>query len=576
MAKRYRPVNRDQPCLFPPSMREWLPPGHPVWLVITAVDDHLDTSAFHAGRKTGGAGTAGYDPDMLVTVLVWAYAHQVTSSRRIEQLCHTDVAFRVICGGNLPDHVTIARFRGEFPDAVGVFFAQVLALCARLGMGKLGVVALDGMKIAANASKPANRTGETLRKLAAETVARHGETDAAEDDLFGAGAAGDEVPQDAWSPRRRAGRIAAALASLAAGRAAAEAERARKEAQGGRKEEQYLADAAAGRPRAGHSPAGAAVELAVMKVERARAAQQAKIDAWDARAAAARQAGRPVHGPRPCDPDSYVRVREALAQLEAAQARAAAAAARAAERDKDRKKPVRNITDPGARLMPVRGGGFIEGYNTQNVTSGDELIIATELTQDTTDTEWFEPMLRQAEDAAAFITAHRPPAPPGPPIRANPAPSPGLAPGDGDVSARLIGLFLADAGYLSEHNLTIDGPDRLIATGKTRDLEHAARDPATGAPWHNEAIAAMAARLATEDGIAAYRHRGHIAETPHGHIKHNMRFRQLSVRGKPKAAAEWTFTAAVHNLFKAITTGHLTPATLAALPSRAGPQASPA
>jgi hypothetical protein len=72
MAKRYRPVNRDQPCLFPPSMRDWLPPGHPVWLVITAVEDHLDTSAFHAARRTGGAGTAGYDPDMLVTVLVQA------------------------------------------------------------------------------------------------------------------------------------------------------------------------------------------------------------------------------------------------------------------------------------------------------------------------------------------------------------------------------------------------------------------------------------------------------------------------------------------------------------------------
>src|SRR6266849_4405662 len=145
-----------------------------------------------------------------------------------------------------------------------------------------------------------------------------------------------------------------------------------------------------------------------MKVERARAAQQAKIGAWDARAAAARQAGRPVHGPRPCDPDSYVRVREALAQLEAAQARAAAAAARAAERDKDRKEPVRNTTDPDARLMPVRGGGFIEGYNTQNVTSKDGLIIATELTGDTTDTAWFEPMLRAAEDAARLIAAHRP------------------------------------------------------------------------------------------------------------------------------------------------------------------------
>ena len=577
MAKRYRPVNRDQPYLFPPSMREWLPPGHPVWLVITAVDEHMDTSAFHAGRKTGGAGAAGYDPDMLVTVLVWAYACQVTSSRRIEQLCHTDVAFRVICGGNLPDHVTIARFRSDFPDAVAAFFAGVLALCARLGMGKLGVVALDGMKIAANASKSANRTEESLRKLAAETVAAHGETDAAEDDLFGEGRRGDEVPEDAWSPRQRGQRIAAALASLAAEREAAAAERAREAEQRARKEAQYLADAAAGTPRAGHPPARAAVALAAMKAERARAAQQAKIDAWEARAAAARQAGQPVYGPRPCDPDRYVRVREAQAQLEAAQARAAADAARAADKqDKDRKEPVRNVTDPDARLMPVRGGGFIEGYNTQNVTSEDKLIIATGLTQDTTDTGWFEPMLRRAEDAAAFITARRPPATPGGP---QPAPAPAPAAGRRDeVSASPIGLFLADAGYLSEHNLTIPGPDRLIATGKTRDLEHAARDPGepAGMPWQNEAIAAMAARLATPEGIAAYRHRGHIAETPHGQIKHNMRFRQLSMRGKPKAAAEWTFTAAVHNLFKAITTGHLTQATLAALPSHAHPQAGPA
>jgi hypothetical protein len=63
MAKGYRPVDRDQPFLFPPDMREWLPPDHPVWLVIRAVDEHMDTSAFHAGRRTGGAGTAGYDPD---------------------------------------------------------------------------------------------------------------------------------------------------------------------------------------------------------------------------------------------------------------------------------------------------------------------------------------------------------------------------------------------------------------------------------------------------------------------------------------------------------------------------------
>src|SRR5580693_2289716 len=172
MAKGYRPVDRDQPFLFPPDMREWLPPDHPVWLVIRAVEQ-MDTSAFHARRRTGGAGAAGYDPDMLVTVLVWAYAHGVRSSREMERLCGTDVAFRVICAGNLPDHVTFARFRAGFPAAAGEFFAQVLVLCARLGMGRLGVVALDGMKIAASASKSANRAEDGLRKLAEETVDAH-------------------------------------------------------------------------------------------------------------------------------------------------------------------------------------------------------------------------------------------------------------------------------------------------------------------------------------------------------------------------------------------------------------------
>ncbi len=462
----------------------------------------------------------------------------------------------MICGGNLPDHATIARFRGDFPGAVAAFFAQVLALCARLGMGKPGVVALDGMKIAASAPEPANRTGESLRKLAAETVARHGETDAAEDGLFGAGARGDEVPQDAWSPRRRAERIAAALASLAAERAAAEAQRAAKEAQ-------YLADAAAGTPRAGNPPAGAAAGLAAMAV------QQAKAGAWQARAAA----GRPPAGPRPAGPDSYIRVRQAAARLEKARARAAEAGRKAAGQDNNRAAPARNITGPDARLMPVRGGGFIQGCNTQNVTSEDAPVIATELTADTNDAPWSGPMLRQAEAAAAFITARRPAAG-DQPARSGPGQAPG--PGGGTASASLIGLFLPDAGYLSEHNLTIEGPDRLIATGKTRDLEKAARDGACAKDsGHSPAIAAMAARLATGDGIAAYRQRGHIAQTPHGQIKHNMRFRQLSVRGKPKAAAEWTFTRAVHNLFKAITTGHLTTTALASLPSRAGPQASP-
>jgi len=342
MAKRYRPVRRDQPFLFPPDMRDWLPPGHPVWLVISAVEDHLDTSAFHAGRKTGGPGTAGYDPDMLLVVLVWAYAHQVTSSRRIEQLCLTDVAFKVICGGNTPDHVTVADFRKAFPDAVGQFFAEVLALCARLGMGKLGVVALDGMKIAASASKSANRTKERLAKLAAETVARHGATDAAEDDLFGAGSAGDEVPEEAWSPRRRDQRIAAALAGLQAERRAAE------QADAGQAQA-YMQAAAAGQAPPGRAPAAVQVEAARLRLERAEAAQRAKVAAWQARRAAEDAAGikRGRGGKPPAPPEAHFKVRKARAALEQARPKPPEPGAR----PRKTATPGRCVTSP----TPTRG-----------------------------------------------------------------------------------------------------------------------------------------------------------------------------------------------------------------------------
>jgi transposase len=543
MAKGYRPVRRDQPFLLPPDMREWLPDDHAVWLVIGAVD-RLDTPAVHAVRRTGGAGARGYDPQMLVTLLIWAYASGVTSSRRIEELCRTDVAFRVICAQDVPDHVTIARFRAAFPGLAQELFTQVLMLCARLGMGAVGTVALDGTKIAADASKAANRTEERLRALAAQRAAAHAAADAAEDKRFGEGRRGDRLPPGGAGGGSRDERIRQALADLEAERQAAQAAR---DAQA----RAYLDAAAAGQPPAGNVPAGAAVAAAEQRLERAGAAQQALIAAREARDALARAAGhRGFRGRRPVPVNQAPAVCRARAALARAQARAAEQERKAAVRKKG-PGPARNLTDRDSRLMPVRGGGFIQGYNAQNVTSADGLIIATQLTADTTDTAWFGPMLTAALDAAALITAHQPP----PPC--------GQEPEDSDSG---ITLFLADAGYCSEDNLTLPGPDRLIATGKHRDLEKRAR--AGGGPPagpRGEATAAMAARLATSDGITAYRQRGHIAETPHGHIKHNMRFRQLTMRGKPKAAAEWAFTTTVHNLLKAITTGHLTPATLATL-----------
>jgi hypothetical protein len=467
----------------------------------------------------------------------------VRSSREIERLCRTDVAFRVICGGNLPDHSTVARFRAESGAAAGEFFAQVLMLCARLGMGKVGVVALDGMKITANASRSANRTREGLARLAREAVAAHAAADAAEDELFGEGRRGDEVPAEAADPRTRDERIRRALAELEAEREQAQrAEEARAEA--------FRERRRTGR-RTGAPPASAAVAVAGENLARVRAARAARLAELEERYAAGQpRRGRAATADAP-GIDDYCRVREARAKEEAARARAAGAERKAAGREANRKGPgpVRNMTDPDSRLMPVRGGGFLQGYNAQNMTSEDGLIIATELTTEQADCPWFEPMLARARQAAALIAAHR--RVPGP---------------DASQDRDGIGLVLADAGYCSQANLTCPGPDRLIAVGKGRDLEKAARDPGSAGPgWGGPAIQAMRGRLATGDGIAACRHRGHIAETPHGHIKHNMGLRQLSLRGKRKAAAEWTFAAAVHNLSKALTAGHLTSQALAAL-----------
>jgi len=545
MAKGYRPVLRDQAFLLPPDMREWLPADHAVWLVIGAAGQ-LDTSLFHAGRRADGVGAAGCDPDMLATLLVWAYANGVTSSRRIEAACLADVGFRVICAGDVPDHVTIARFRAAFPGAAEALFRQVLVLCARLGMGKLGTVALDGMKIGANASKAANRTEEGLRKLAAQRAAEHAAADAAEDEPLGEGCRGDEVPPEVVNPRTRDERIRKALADL-------EAEREAGEAAQEHKAQEYLAQD--GRAR-GMPPRAAAVEAARARLERARAARAAQIADLQAKAA-----GPVIPGSRRDRPkagiEDFSRVTKARHALEQAEARAAEAARK--ETTRKGPGPVRNITDPDSRLMPTRGGGFIQSYSTQNVASEDGLIIATELTQDTTDTAWFAPMLTKAADAAALITAHQSP----------PAATSSAAPArDGGT-----GQVLADAGYCSEDNLTTPGPDRLIATGTRRTLEKTARQATAASQDHTSGqaadgpSAAMAARLATEEGITAYRRRGHIAETPHGHIKHNMGIRRLATRGKPKAAAEWAFTAAVHNLLKAITTGHLTLTALTTLAS---------
>ena len=128
---------------------------------------------------------------MMVTLLAYAYAVGERSARGIERRCREDVAFRVICANQVPDHATIARFRVRHEAALADLFGGVLGLCAKAGIVDVAVVAVDGTKLAADASDGAIRTYE---QIAAEILAEAGRIDAAEDELHG-DARGDELPE---------------------------------------------------------------------------------------------------------------------------------------------------------------------------------------------------------------------------------------------------------------------------------------------------------------------------------------------------------------------------------------------
>uniref|UniRef100_UPI003F65795A transposase n=1 Tax=Rhodococcus opacus TaxID=37919 RepID=UPI003F65795A len=532
VAKGYRPVNRDQQFLLPPDMREWVPPTHPVWTVIEIVDTHLDTSAFHGSRRTGGAGRAGYDPDMLVTLLIWAWSRGMRSSRQIERACSEVVSYRVICAGDTPDHVTISRFRKDNHTACEALFTQVLILAARLGLGRLETIALDGVKIASNASKDANRTEDGLRRAAEAEAARiataaaaaHATTDDAEDDLFGEDDPGPgQVPAELADPSTRSARIAEALAQLDAEK---EAERCERD----QKAQDYLARLDAGETVMGRVPVGAEVAAAERRLTEAVAAQQAVIDRFQGGTVSG--GGGTRFAPKPVDEHHLVRRRRT--ELDTALRKQGERTAAAGQRR-------RNTTDPDSRLQPLRGGGWVQGYNCQAFTSEDGLILATGVGTGPADYDYFPEMVDKAGAAAHLIDTTRR----------------GTEP-TGTSPEELIGVMLFDAGYCSRENLTAPGPDRLIATGKSRHLEAAATaDPVTGPPPPQaDPIQAMTHRLRTEAGIATYRKRSPIAETVFGHAKHNLGFRSFTSRGLDRARSEWAFHAAVHNLGKILT--HLT------------------
>jgi transposase len=217
MAYNFRACDRDQAFLLPPDVRDWLPADHLAWFVLDVVDQ-LDLGPFLKAYRADGHGRAAYEPRMLLGVLLYAYCTGVRSSRQIERRCHEDVAFRVLAGNSSPDHVTIARFRVRHEHALAGLLVQSLQLCAAAGMIRLGLVALDGTKVEANAAAAANRTHAALEQQVAELLAQAAEADRAEDQEHAAG------PSQAL-PRALAGR-AERLTRLQQAKAQLEAEAA--------------------------------------------------------------------------------------------------------------------------------------------------------------------------------------------------------------------------------------------------------------------------------------------------------------------------------------------------------------
>jgi Transposase domain (DUF772)/Transposase DDE domain len=152
-------------------------------------------------------------------VLLYAYCTGIRSSRQIERRLKEDLAFRVLAGNSTPDHVTIARFRVRHEQALAGLLVQSLQLCAAAGMVRLGLVALDGTKIEANAAATANRTHAHLEAQVAELLSQAAEADRAEDREHVA-IRSDELPRTLAGRAERLVRLQQAKAQLEAEAAA--------------------------------------------------------------------------------------------------------------------------------------------------------------------------------------------------------------------------------------------------------------------------------------------------------------------------------------------------------------------
>src|SRR5215217_7879367 len=220
MKKTYSDWSPDQPSIFPPSPRDWLPEDDLVYFLLDTVAS-FDLAPFFAYYERESRGQPPFHPRMMVCLLLYCYATGTRSSRKIMRRCQVDVACRVIVGEDIPDFRTISDFRKTHLARLETLFVEVLKLCALAGLVKVGTIALDGTKVKANASRHKamsyDRMQEEQKRLKEEIAGMLAEAQAAddaEDARHGPDRHGDELPEELARRQSRLAKIRQAKAML--------------------------------------------------------------------------------------------------------------------------------------------------------------------------------------------------------------------------------------------------------------------------------------------------------------------------------------------------------------------------
>ena len=493
MPQNFIEADREQAFLLPPSLRDWLPEDHLAWFVIAAVDE-MDLAAFYGAYRADGHGRAAYDPAVMVALVLYSFAIDERSARGIERHCRQDVAYRVICGNRVPDHATVARFLVRHESALADLFSSVLRLCDRAGLVASGIVAIDGTKFHANASRDANVDYDQIaREVVADAIA----IDEGEDEIHG-DARGDELPEELQS---EAGRRAWLARELARDRTATDSEE----------------------PEHGFDQARIVARVQGRHGWLLEAKRQLDQDRWRAASSVARsrssrlrEAGRRLED----ELDAERRGNEAYGEY------------RAHGRMKNGRrlghppKPYMppdsppgevNMTDPDSRVMKAFRG-WVQGYNVQTAVNEKQIALAGEITIETIDFGQLSPMtdatVRELEAAGI---SDRP------------------------------SVILADAGYWNEQHMddvtAEHGLNVLIPPDSSRR-----KGPRPG--WTSGRPRFMRHILDNPAGSQLYRQRKQTVEPVFAHTKHNRHINRFHRRGRTAVRTEWRLILMTHNLTK--------------------------